>query len=93
MLTESKRHNKENSKFGDLFTKEPDTLINNTVRTLKDQISSLQLDKVNLERKYMNDIELLQLEIGQYKKKLAVAPISYRLALCNIRRNSKNKIS
>lgn len=36
MLTESKRYNKENSKFGDLFTKEPDTLINNTVRTLKD---------------------------------------------------------
>ena len=37
------------------------------------------MDKVNLERKYMNDIELLKLEVGEYKKKLAVLTDKYLL--------------
>ena len=61
MLSELSGRNKENVFRVDLHTKEPQNMVQTTMANLKEEISSLKVDKIGLEKKYLAEIDLLKL--------------------------------
>ena len=76
MLGEYNR-NKENTFKVDLHTKDPQNLVHTTINGLKEEIATLKVERINVEKKYVGEVELLKLELGEYKKKLSVLTDKY----------------
>jgi hypothetical protein len=70
MLSESSRRNKENYAKHDT-AKENSSLVQSTISNLREEIAALQQEKCMVERQWVAEVDMLTLELGEYKKKLA----------------------
>jgi hypothetical protein len=71
MLSETSRRNKENILKYDSSTKESNSLVHSTITNLRDEIVCLQQEKCMIEKQWIAEVDLLTLELGEYKKKIS----------------------
>lgn len=67
MLGESSLRNKENV-WG---SKEGASLVNSTITALRDEVALLKQEKAMADKKALAEVDLLTLELGEYKKRLS----------------------
>lgn len=85
----SDRRNKENLK-NESGIKEGSSLLHSTVQGLREEIASLQQEKMMMQKEWIGEVELLKLELGEYKKKLATVTDRYLLETYTKERHSNS---